>query len=110
MASGDEKSIWADMNYRVADHKRAARKAGIYYGVLDKPARATPLTNRQKQRNRKKSRVRKVVEHAFGFMRKKLKVTVMRARNLPRNTVAFEMRCTIYNVLRTSFLLRRQCV
>ena len=109
MMSGDERSVWADKGYPVQAAKRAAREVGIYYGVLDKAARATPLTNRQKRKNAKKSRVRRVVEHAFGFMRKKLKITVMGARNIARNTLRFQMWCTVYNVLRADFMLRQKC-
>jgi IS5 family transposase len=109
MMSGDERSVWADKAYPVKAAKSAARASDIYYGVLDRAARSTPLTKRQKKKNAKKSRVRRVVEHAFGFMRKKLKVTVMGAKNIVRNTLRFEMWCTVYNVLRAAFLLRRKC-
>lgn len=109
MMSGDEQSVWADKGYRLRRDKEAARKMGVYYGVLDRAARATPLTKRQKRRNRGKSAVRRSVEHVFGYMRKKLKVTVLGARNRIRNALRFEMWCTVYNVLRASFLLRRKC-
>lgn len=109
MMSGDERSVWADKNYPLQAEKAAARKAGLYYGVLDRAARATPLSSRQKKRNRKKSAVRRAVEHPFGFMRKKLKVTVMGAKNLIRNSLRFGMWCTVYNVLRAAFLLRQKC-
>lgn len=109
MMSGDERSVWADKGYPIQAAKRAAREMGIYYGVLDKAARATPLTGRQKKKNSKKSRVRRVVEHAFGFMRKKLRVTLMGAKNIGRNTLRFEMWCVVYNLFRTAFLMKRKC-
>ena len=106
--SGDEQSVFADKAYANQKHKRAARALGIYYGVLDKAARNHPLSNRQKKRNKQKSRVRASVEHPFGFMRKKLKVTVLAAKNKLRNALRFDMSCIIYNVCRVSFLIKRQ--
>ena len=106
--SGDEKSIFGDKNYRRKADKKTARELGIYYGVLDKKSRGTKLSNRQLARNKKKSRVRIAVEHPFAFMRKKLKVTVLGARNKMRNALRFDMWCIVYNVLRTSFLLKKR--
>lgn len=106
--SGDEQSIWADKNYRCRRDKVAARQMGIYYGVLDKRARGKKLSNRQLKRNKKKSRVRAAVEHPFAFMKKKLKVRVLAAKNKMRNALRFDMWCIVYNVLRASFLIKRQ--
>ena len=105
--SGDEKSVFADKAYANQKHKRAARALGIYYGTLEKAARNHPLSKRQKKRNKQKSRVRAAVEHPFAFMRKKLKVTVLAAKNKLRNALRFDMSCIIYNVCRASFLLKR---
>ncbi len=48
--SGDERSVWGDKAYPNQEKKRAARKRGIYYGVLDK---ATRRETRSCQRNNK---------------------------------------------------------
>lgn len=106
--SGDEKSIWADKAYPKQKHKKAARAMGIYYGVLDKAARNNPLSVKQQKRNKQKSAVRAAVEHPFGFMNKKLKVTVLAAKNKVRNALRFDMWCMVYNVSRANFLLKRK--
>ena len=106
LLSGDEQSVWADKAYPKEADKRAARKLGIYYGVLDKGKRGHKLSNKQKKRNKQKSRVRASVEHTFGFMRKKLKVTVLSAKNKPRNALRFDMWCIIHNLCRAAFLLK----
>lgn len=106
--SGDEQSIWGDKNYRNKKHKKAARALGIYYGMLDQRARGKQLSATQLKRNKKKSRVRAAVEHPFAFMKKKLKVRVLAAKNKMRNSLRFDMWCIVYNVLRTSFLINRQ--
>lgn len=106
--SGDEKSIWGDKAYPNKKYKRAARALGIHYGVLDKATRSKKLSNQQLKRNRQKSKVRAAVEHPFGYMKKKLKVTVAAAKSKLRNALRFDMWCIIYNVSRASFLLKRQ--
>lgn len=106
--SGDEKSIWADKAYPKQKEKKAARAMGIYYGVLDKATRGKGLSASQRKRNKQKSGVRAAVEHPFAFMSKKLKVTVLSARNKMRNALRFDMWCIVYNVCRSGFLLKRQ--
>ncbi len=106
--SGDEQSVWADKAYPRQEDKRAARKSGIYYGILDKATHGKKLSTKQQKRNRQKSRVRAAVEHPFGFFRKKLKVTFAAAKTKLRNALRFDMWCIIYNVTRASFLLKRQ--
>jgi IS5 family transposase len=106
--NGDEQSIWADKAYPRQKDKKAARAMGIYYGVLDKAPRNNPLSNKQQKPNKQKSRVRATVEHPFGFMNKKLKVTVLAAKNKIRNALRFDMWCIVYNAFRASFLLNRQ--
>lgn len=106
LMSGDEKSVWADKAYPKESDKRAARKLGIYYGVLDKAKRGHGLSTKQKKRNKQKSRVRAAVEHPFAFMRKKLKVTVLSAKNKSRNALRFDMWCIIHNLCRATLLLK----
>ena len=106
LMSGDEQSVWGDKAYPKEADKRIARKLGIYYGVLDKAKRGHGLSGKQKKLNKKKSKVRAAVEHPFGFMRKKLKVTVLSAKNRARNALRFDMWCIIHNLCRAAFLLK----
>lgn len=108
--SGDEQSVWADKAYPRQEDKRAARKSGVYYGILDKATRGKKLSTKQQKRNRQKSRVRAAVEHPFGFFRKKLKVTFAAAKTKARNALRFDMWCIIYNLSRASFLLKREAI
>ena len=106
--SGDERSVWGDKAYPKQADKRVARATGIYYGVLDKATRSKKLSKKQQKRNKQKSRVRASVEHPFGYMRKKLKITYATAKTKSRNALKFDMWCIIYNINRTSFLLEQQ--
>ena len=104
--SGDEQAVFGDSAYSTQAEKRAARRMGIYYGVLDKGTRKLKLSNTQKKANKKKSTIRCKVEHPFGYMKEKLDYQVAGAKNLLRNALRFDMNCIIYNIMRADVLLR----
>jgi len=56
LISGDEKSVFGDKAYAKDERKRQMRKNGIYCGILDKGKRNHPLSGKQKERNKKKSK------------------------------------------------------
>lgn len=107
LVSYDEESLFGDKAYFDSHHKYSARKVGWYYGVLDKPARGEILSGGQKKRNRKLSRVRAGVEHPFAWMKTKAGLTVMRAKNQARNRLRFLLTCTLWNLSRATFLVRK---
>jgi IS5 family transposase len=104
---GDEQSKHDDSAYSCDDDKRQARKAGIFYGVLDKARRNQPLSNKQKKRNKRLSVIRAQVEHPFAFMYRH-GYNQARAKSKAANQVHFDMNCILYNVRRAVFLLKRQ--
>ena len=106
--SKDEKSVWADKAYVDQERKAEFRKDGIYCGILDRATRRRKLSTKQQKRNKQKSKVRASVEHVFGYLKKKLKVTEMGAKTKLRNALRFDMWCIIYNINRASWLLRKQ--
>ena len=56
LLTGQEQAGFADKAYDSADRKRAFRRRGIFYGVLEKAHRNRPLSTRQETMNRHKSR------------------------------------------------------
>jgi len=104
---GDEMSIFADSAYSSKERKREYREQGIYYGILDKGTRRKSLSKSQKKRNKKKSRVRSSVEHVFAYMKEPQNYKKARAKTLERNRFVFDMNCTIYNIMRGSYLLEK---
>jgi IS5 family transposase len=107
LLSGDEQAIFGDSAYGNKKDKQHYRKAGIYYGILDKATRSKKLSKTQKKRNKKKSKVRSAVEHPFGYMKTKLNYTKAVAKTKERNRFRFDMNCIIYNIFRANFLLER---
>ena len=100
LTSNDEDSQFGDKGYFSDEYKRDLRKKGVYCGILDKGKRDHPLSNRQKQRNKQKSRVRCAVERPFAHMKKWYGYVRARYVNLKRNDLHFTFLCIIYNVRR----------
>ena len=61
----DEASVFADKAYADSARKRRLRSQVVYCGILDKAYRNRSLSQRQKKRNKQKSRIRGVVEQVF---------------------------------------------
>ncbi len=61
----DDEAIFGDKGYVSDKLKKAARKAGVYWAVLDKAKPNKKLSATQKKRNKKHSSVRAKVEHPF---------------------------------------------
>jgi len=105
LMSNDESSQFGDKGYFSDEKKRDLRKKGVYCGILDKGKRDHPLSTRQKQRNKQKSRVRCAVERPFAHMKKWYGYVRARYVNLKRNDLHFTFLCIIYNVRRGIVLI-----
>jgi IS5 family transposase len=97
---GDEKAVFADKAYANDERKRTCRKAGVYYGILDKARRNQPLSQKQKKANKRKSRIRNAVERPFAWFKKMLGYRLVRYVNLRRNALQFAFLCIIHNLKR----------
>jgi len=107
LISGDEKSLFGDKAYTNKKDKRKARENGIYYGVLDRATKRRKLSKRQKNKNRKKSRMRAQVEPPFRYIKTKLGYPEAAAKTLERNALRFDFNCILYNIFRADFLLSK---
>jgi IS5 family transposase len=65
--------------------KRAARKAGVFWGVALKATKQHPLTTTNKRTNRDRSSIRSRVEHIFRVMKRQFGYTKVRYRGLAKN-------------------------
>ncbi|MGP1490281.1 MAG: transposase [Treponema sp.] len=72
---------------------------GIDRRICEKGYRNKPLTQQQKNRNRKKSKIRARVEHVFGFMTNSMKGIYVRTISFARTTFLIIMNLT-YNLCR----------
>lgn len=92
--------IHADSAYRSEAIEQACIKKGVQSCIHEKGYRNNPLTKRQQQRNRKKSKIRARVEHIFGFMTNSMNKMYLRYRNFIRNEAAIGLMNLTYNLFR----------
>lgn len=83
---GEETALYGDQAYWSAQDQLAADAAGVAYRVNRRPTRQRPLTQRQRQSNRARSRIRARGEHAFGVVKHLWGFVKVRYRGLAKNT------------------------
>ncbi|MCZ7599514.1 MAG: IS5 family transposase [Gammaproteobacteria bacterium] len=81
----DDRAVFGDAGYVHNSLKRAARKAGVLWGVALKARPKERLGSGQKARNRKVSSIRSRVEHVFRVMKRQFGYTKVRYRGLEKN-------------------------
>jgi IS5 family transposase len=92
--------LYADSAYRSEAIEKMCSNKNIESHIHEKGYRGKPLTKRQQQRNRKKSKIRARVEHIFGFMSNSMKGMYLRYRNFVRNQAAIGLMNITYNLFR----------
>lgn len=95
---GEERAVFGDSAYNKNDDKRQARAGEIYYGISDKGRRAHPLSNAQKKKNRKHSRLRAKVEHPFRVIKHLWGHYKLRYKGLAKNKSQFTTLCALSNL------------
>ena len=99
------RDVWADSAYRSAEHERKLKRSGFHSHVHERAYRGRPLSARQQQANRTKSRVRVRVEHVFAAMTQMGSMTV-RSIRIERMKVWSTMKALTYNLRRLEVLIR----
>lgn len=78
--------------------------------VCEKGYRNKPLTEEQKENNRRKSKIRCRIEHVFGFMTMSMHGLTVRSIGIARATFHIGLTNLVYNLCRYSFLIRKETV
>jgi IS5 family transposase len=92
--------LHADSAYRSEAIEQLCHRKNIESCIHEKGYRNKPLTKRQQQRNKKKSRIRARVEHIFGFMTNSMNEMYLHYRNFIRNQAAIGLMNLTYNLFR----------
>jgi IS5 family transposase len=95
-----EQPLYADSAYRSEAIETLCKNKGITSCIHEKGYRGNPLTKRQQQRNRKKSKIRARVEHIFGFITNSMNSMYLHYRNFVRNQAAIGIMNLTYNLFR----------
>jgi IS5 family transposase len=65
----DDRAVFADKGYVNEKKKQAARTAGVYWAVKEKPKAGRRLSSSQRKRNRRHGAIRTKVEHVFRVLK-----------------------------------------
>lgn len=102
---GKERAVFGDKAYAKDARKKAARAAGVYWGVTDRARRGQALSSSQRKRNRRTSSVRSFVEHPFGVLKCRWKYVKVRYRGLRKNIAHLHLLFALANLYRARKLL-----
>lgn len=95
-----DKDLWADSAFtggKIAEDLSAKQ---VEPHICEKGTRAAALTEKQKQSNRQKSRVRSRVEHVFAQMTGTMRALRQRCIGFERNDAGIKLTNLVYNMLR----------
>ena len=81
----DDRAVFADKGYVNEKKKRAARRAGVYWAVKEKPKAGRRLSSSQVQHNRRHSAIRVKVEHVFRVLKCQFGYRKVRYRGIQKN-------------------------
>lgn len=81
----DDRAVFGDKGYASDQSKRAARKAGVYWAVLDKAKRNRKLSAAQRKKNKKHASIRAKVEHVFRTIKCQFGYRKTRYKGLAKN-------------------------
>ena len=81
----DDRAVFGDRGYVNNSLKRAARKAGVFWGVSLKASKQHPLTDANKRFNHRMSSVRARVEHIFRVIKRQFGYTKVRYKGIAKN-------------------------
>lgn len=104
--SDSHHELFADSAYSGAPIKYILDKRKIRNRIHEKGYRGSPLAEAQKERNRKKSRIRARVEHVFGCMANTINGQSIRSIGIKRARTVIGLNNLLYNMLRYIQLCR----
>lgn len=92
--------LYADSAYRSEEIEEVLAGKGIESNIHEKAYRNRPLTKRQMQRNRRRSKTRVRVEHIFAFMENSMNGMYIKCRSGVRAAATIGLMNLTYNLFR----------
>lgn len=102
---GDEQSLHGDSAYHSKALKAQAEASGIEFNVNQRGTKHRPLTQAQRLRNRRLSRVRAVVEHPFLVVKRLWGHAKVRYRGIAKNLAQMNTLFGLANLYRVRYRL-----
>jgi len=92
--------VWADSAYRSAEIEAKLAEKGLKSRIHRKGYRGKPLTERETQGNKTRSKVRARVEHVFGAQSNDMGGTLVRSIGIVRAKTRIGLKNLAYNMRR----------
>jgi len=102
---GAEESLHGDSAYHSKELKAQAEASGIEFNVNQRGTRSHPLTQAQRARNRRLSRVRATVEHPFLVVKRLWGHVKVRYRGIKKNLAQMNSLFALANLYRVRYRL-----
>jgi IS5 family transposase len=104
LSSNTNVDIYGDSAYRSQEDEELMKEYGFRSKIQYKGSRSKPLTEKQRETNSIRAKVRARVEHVFGTMRQCMGSTLIRSVGLVRAKKKIGLSCLAYNFKRFTFL------
>lgn len=104
--TNSSRAVWADSAYRSTEHIDLLKERGFRERMQRKGCRNRKLTQREKQGNRTRSKIRSRVEHVFGLQAQRAGNLVLRTIGQARARAKIGLRNLAFNLTRYVFLTR----
>jgi len=101
-----DQPLYADSAYSGEPQEKIITKKEMINQVCEKGVRNSPLTEKQKESNREKSRIRSRVEHIFGFMENSMNGMYIECIGIKRATAVIGLMNLTYNMFRKVQLMQ----
>lgn len=102
----DEKKIWADSAYYSGVMEEFLKRNGFISRIMRRYESHQPLGSAQERENRRRAKIRKRVEHIFGFMENSMGGKFIRTIGLLRAKAKIGLMNLVYNFSRYEQLCR----
>lgn len=102
---GGEESLHGDSAYHSKELKAQAEASGLAFEVNQRGTRSRPLTQAQRARNRRLSRIRAVVEHPFLVVKRLWGHAKVRYRGIAKNLAQMNTLFGLANLYRVRYRL-----
>lgn len=109
LTDNTSRDVWADSAYRSEEHETILDALDYKSHVHKKGSKKSPLSEKEKRSNTKKSRVRARVEHVFGSISNEQGGMTSRVIGLARTKVKIGMMNVVYN-MRRFVMLHKRCL
>lgn len=100
------KDLWADSAYTGEEQEKIVKKYEMKNNIHEKGYKNKPLTDKQKENNKEKSKIRARVEHVFGFIEGSMNKFYLHCIGIKRATATIGLINLTYNMFRYEQLVR----